>query len=397
MNVAIIGAGASGVIAALKISEKNHVILIDKNDKCGKKLLVTGNGRCNYWHDGISIEHYHTDNYDSLESILTYKNEVYSYLLSLGIYPRIKDGYYYPQSNSAFSIREIFESELKKKNVEFKYNFNVNKIEKLETGFKIYSDNEVISCDKIIIATGSKAMPKSGSDGFGYEIAKGFNIKVNKVLPSLVSLNTTESFLKDWSGIRTDAKISLFINDKHIKCELGEIQLTDNGVSGICVFNLSSDAIRAFDDGQKVHLSINFAPFTEDFYHFFEERSKLVNNQNLKELCECLFNYKLSNIFFKKSKINSNAHWKSLTDKEKSLLVKTITDFNIFVDGYGSFDKAQVCTGGISLSEINEKTMECKKVKGLFFIGEALDVDGICGGYNLAFAFISGYIAGKSI
>ena len=397
MKVVIIGAGASGIIAALKASENNHVILIDKNDKCGKKLLVTGNGRCNYWHDDIKKEAYHTDNYPVLDNILFFKEEVYTYLLKLGIYPRIKDGYYYPQSNFAYSIREIFVNELKKKNVELKLNFEVRKIAKDNDGFKVISDNEIISCDKVIIATGSKAMPKSGSDGFGYEIAKKFNINVNKVLPALVSLNTSENFLKDWSGVRTDAKVSLFVNDELIKIETGEIQLTDNGVSGICVFNLSGDAIRAFEEGKKVYLNINFAPFTEDFYHFFEERSISINDQNLKELCESLFNYKLSNIFFQKCKINQNAYWKSLTDKEKTLFVKTITEFSIKIDGYGSFDKAQVCTGGISLKEINEKTMECRKVKGLYFIGEALDVDGICGGYNLAFAFISGYIAGKSV
>ena len=183
---------------------------------------------------------------------------------------------------------------MKKRNIDFKYNFNVIKIEKEDYGFKIISDNETILCDKLIIATGSKAMPKSGSDGFGYEIAKKFNINVNKVLPSLVSLNTSENFLKDWSGIRTDAKVSLFINDKYVNSEIGEIQLTDNGVSGICVFNLSGKAIRSFEEGKNVFLSINFAPFIEDFYHFFEERSNIINNQNIKELCESLFNYKLS-------------------------------------------------------------------------------------------------------
>ena len=396
-NVAIIGAGASGIIAALKASENNHVILIDKNDKCGKKLLVTGNGRCNYWHDNITKESYHTDNYNVLEHILLFKKEMYDYLLTLGIYPRIKDGYYYPQSNSAYSMREIFANELKKKNIEFRYNFNVKNIINEDSVFKIIGDNETILCDKVIIAAGSKAMPKSGSDGFGYEIARKFNISINKVLPALVGLNTTEYFLKDWSGVRTDAKVSLFIDDKLVKNEIGELQLTDNGVSGICIFNLSSDAIRALENGENVYLKINFAPFTDNFYHFFEERSNMVNNQNLKELCESLFSYKLSSIFFKKTNINSNAYWKSLTNKEKDLFVKTITNFIININGYGSFEKAQVCTGGISLNEINENTMECKKINNLYFIGETLDVDGICGGYNLSFAFISGYIAGKSV
>ena len=397
MKIAVIGAGASGIIAALKASQQHHVILIDKNDKCGKKLLVTGNGRCNYWHDNITKDFYHTDNYDALNNILASRNETYKFLLSLGIYPRIKDGYYYPYANTAYSIREIFANELKKQDIEFKNNFEVKKIEKTNNGFEIVSDNEIIHCNKVIIATGSKAMPKSGSDGFGYQIANSYNIKVNKVLPALVSLNVKESFLKEWSGIRCDASISLLVDNQIIRQETGELQLTDNGVSGICIFNLSSDAIRALEDNKKVKLSINFAPFTNDFYHFFEERSLSIKNQSIKELCESLFNYKLWIIFLHKCNINANAYWQSLTEKEKNSFISIITAFSVEISGYGSFEKAQVCTGGVSLNEIDYKTMEVKKVSGMYLTGELLDVDGICGGYNLAFAFISGYIAGKSV
>ena len=396
-NIAVIGAGASGIIAALKASEKNHVILIDKNDKCGKKILVTGNGRCNYWNDNISLKCYHTDNDNYLEKILHFKEEVYNYLLDLGIYPHIKDGYYYPQSNSALSIREIFDNELKKRNIEFKYNFDVKDIQKIGDGFKIIGANEAIVCDKVIVSMGSKAMPKTGSDGFSYELAKKYNLKVNKVSPSLVGLYTNESFLKAWSGVRCDASVSLFIDNNYIQEEKGELQLTDNGISGICVFNISSNAIRSFENSQEVRININFAPFVNDFASFFEERALKHNNHNISELCESLFNYKLSHIFFKKSNINPNAYWKSLTINEKSNFIKTVTSFSLKMTGYGSFDKAQVCTGGISLNEINSETMECHKVFNMFLTGELLDVDGKCGGFNLAFAFISGYLAGKSV
>lgn len=396
-KIAIIGAGASGIIAALKASENHHVLLIDKNDKCGKKILVTGNGRCNYWHDNIGIDSYHTDSFDKLSSILNCKEDTYNFLLSLGIYPRIKDGYYYPQSNSAYSIREIFASEIEKHHIELKYGLEVKNIEKKDNGFKIICDKETIDCDKVIIASGSKAMSKTGSDGFAYQLAKSYALTVNPVLPALVSLHTHEPFLKEWSGIRTDAKVSLYIDNTFIRSETGEIQLTDNGVSGICIFNLSSEAIRAINANKKVFLKINFAPFVDNFYDFFEERSNDVKNQNMKELCESLFSYKLSNIFFHQCQISSNAYWKSLSEGEKKSFVQEITEFRINITGSGSFDKCQVCTGGISLEEIDETTMECLKVPNMFIVGEAIDVDGICGGYNLAFAFISGYIAGKSI
>ena len=147
-KVAIIGAGAAGIIAALKASENNHVILIDKNDNCGKKLLVTGNGKCNYWNQNISIENYHTDDIDKLQSILNSKEEVLDYLSSLGIYPYIKGDYYYPYSNSAYSVREIFASELKKRNIELKYNFNVQRIEKDGNNYHIIQSQKFNSIKK---------------------------------------------------------------------------------------------------------------------------------------------------------------------------------------------------------------------------------------------------------
>ncbi len=396
-KIVVIGAGASGIIAALKASEKHEVILIDKNDCCGKKILLTGNGKCNYWNSSISVDKYHTDNVTKLSHILDNKDEVYDYLCYLGIYPQVKGDYYYPYANSAYSVREILVNELLKRNIEIKYHYTVTKVEKMADGFKVVSEKESISCDKVIIAMGSKAMPKTGSDGLAYQIAKEYGLKVNPVLPSLVGLQTSESFLKVWSGIRANTEVSLLVDNKFIKKESGEIQLTDNGISGICVFNLSSEAIRALNNHREVKVLINFAPFTDNFYQFFDQRASDLVDFSMNELCESLFNYKLNSIFFKKCGINGNAHWKSLTDSEKKRFVQTITQFTIVVSGYGSFDKAQVCTGGISLEDIDEKTMEVLKVPSLYFIGEELDVDGICGGFNLAFAFISGYLAGKSV
>ena len=177
-KVIVIGAGASGIIAALKASDNNKVILIDGNDKCGKKILVTGNGKCNYWNEDISINNYYTSDRNLLNNILQKNKEVLYYLDSIGIYPKIKNGYYYPYSGIAASIREIFEKELIRKKIKTLYNTKVINIEKNDDSYLVITNNEKIYADKLIIATGSKASPKTGSDGFGYDIAKQFGHKI---------------------------------------------------------------------------------------------------------------------------------------------------------------------------------------------------------------------------
>ena len=396
-KVVVVGAGASGIIAALKASEKNKVIIVEKNDKIGKKLLLTGNGRCNYWHDNISINNYETDDTNNLDVILSNLQEVYNYLYSIGIYPKIKDGYYYPYSNASFSIVELFKNELKRKKIEIFYDFNVIDILKKDNKFEIISKSKTISCDRVIISTGSKAYYKTGSDGFAYDYLKKYNFIINPVLPSLVALKSNNRYLKDWNGLRLDAKLSLYINNCFIQDEIGEVQLTDYGISGICTFNLSSKVAKALYLKKDVKIYLNFMPFlNESFYDFFSKRSKIIN-KTIYELLETIFNYKLINIILAKSNISKNAYFNSLTEKEIKDLSFNIEKFEVNIIDTNGFDKAQTCVGGISLKEINPLTMECMKIDNLFLTGELLDVNGICGGYNLALAFITGFIAGKSV
>jgi len=186
-KVVVIGGGASGMIAAIKASEKNEVIILESNDKCGKKILLTGNGKCNYWNDNLVKENYYTDNYDALDKILKHKDVVLDFLYKLGLYPKIKNGYYYPYSSQASSVREILENELLRREVKVLYNSKVKKIEKKDK-FNIYLDGDVIEADKVILATGSKACFRTGSDGSGYGFAEKFGHHINEVLPALVKL-----------------------------------------------------------------------------------------------------------------------------------------------------------------------------------------------------------------
>ena len=398
MKIAVIGAGASGIIAALRASINNQVYLIDSNDKCGKKLLVTGAGHCNYWNQLIDESKYQTDNYENLLKIISKTNQdkVLNYLDSLGIYPRIKNGYYYPYSNQATSIRQIFETNLNKNsNITCLYNHQVTNIVMKNQAFTITTDKQELVVDKVIIATGSKAYPKTGSEGLGYNLANKFGHTVNPVLPALTKLITNDDSIKDWENVRTDATIKLYVNNIHYQTETGEIQLTKDGISGICTFNLSSAAAKNLHFRNKVTVRINFLPHIENVYQFFEERSEKLSNKTLEEVLESIFNYKLLFVLLKHANIKKDALWSELSEDAKTRLVDTIQDYELPIIKTDTFDKSQVCTGGISLTEINPDTMESTLIPNLYFAGEILDVDGKCGGYNLAFAFITGYLAGS--
>ena len=179
--------------------------------------------------------------------------------------------------------------------------------------------------------------------------------------------------------------------------ESGEIQLTDYGISGICIFNLSSKIVHALALNKKVHILVNFATFTDNFYSFLENRSNKLKSFNISEILEGLFHYKLIQTILKYSQIDGHKTWQSLNENEKRTLVNNFTNLKLNIIGSNSFDKAQCCTGGISLKEINPKNMQCQNIPNICLTGELLDVDGICGGFNLAFAFMTGYLAGKEI
>lgn len=400
-KVIVIGAGASGIIAALKASERYEVTLIEGNVKCAKKILLTGNGKCNYWNEIINTSKYQTDDIDSLSQIIDNMNqeEVLNYLENLGIYPKIKNGYYYPYSNQSSSIRQILTSELIKKNIKIIYNFKVSNIDYKDNKFTIRSENnQTIEAEKVVLALGSKAASKTGSDGSGYTIASSLGHKVNTVTPALVPLVSNGKYLNDFQGVRCDAKVSLYIDNKLEKEEIGEIQLTNYGISGICIFNISGLASKSLKQRKNVKVQINFLPYIDtSFYSFFDERNKKIPNHTIEELLESIINYKLMFVILKKASIDKNEYWNNLSENKKQDLCNTIEKFEMEICDTKDFDKAQVCSGGVSLKEINYQNMESKIIPNLYIVGELLDVDGKCGGYNLAFAWISGYLAGKGM
>lgn len=403
-KVVIVGAGASGLISAIYAKKNNHdVIILEKNNECGKKILVTGNGRCNYFNEDQDLKHYYSSS-GNINEIITKDNinEILNFFNSIGIVPKIKNGYYYPYSNQASSIKRALEYEIKRLNIKVITDFDVKKIIKENDKFIIYSENDNITCDKVVLATGSKSYPKTGSTGDGYKIAKSFGHNIVKVLPSLTQLKCHGNYFKKLSGIRCEVNLKLYEDNKFIKEENGELQLTNYGISGICTFNLSGIVSRGLNSNKKEDIVINFLPFinankVEDVIKFIDDRNSKILNRNIGELFEGLLNNKLIDTLIEISNINKTKSWNQLSNEEKTTLANNICFFKVNVFETNSFDSAQVCTGGINLKEVDLNNMQSKLIDGLYFSGEILDVDGDCGGYNLTFAWISGMISGKNI
>lgn len=395
-KVFIIGGGASGLTAAIKASKNFDITIFEKNEKLGKKILLTGNGKCNYWNENQNTNMYNSKG--DVSKIVNQLNLVkaHAFLDSIGIIPSIKNGYYYPSSNQAISVVNALVDEAKTNNVEI-VNEEVTDVEKKENKFSVITSDGKYEADYIILATGGKAAPKTGSDGFGYKIAEKFGHKIIKPLPALVGLETEEK-LKDLSGIRFNGKVKSLVNNECVREDIGEIQINEYGFSGIPVMQISSGAVRALDENKNVSVSINFLPnIAEDILtlrSFLKVQSKHLNNKNISQILDQLFNYKLTNYFLKISKIDDKKRVEDLSNDELDLLCHYILNSTFKVIKDHGFDNAQTTSGGIDLNEVNLETLESKKVKGLYFCGEILDVDGLCGGYNLSFAWTTGIIAG---
>lgn len=398
MKVAVIGGGASGVIAALKASEHADVILIEGNNKIGKKILITGNGKCNFWNKVIDTTKYNSNNLSFLNGLLARQDEVYNFLTkTLGITPTEKNGYVYPRSKTASSLSEALSRALNNRNVDILYNLKVKHIKISDNAIILsLSDNTELKVDKVIVATGSKAVSKTGSDGSGYDLLKALGVKIVPVTPALVPLKISDDEKKLWLGVRCDAKLTIIKDDKQTKEERGEIQLTDYGISGIVTFNISSLVSNLLINHDKININIDFIPEIDNLENFFEEKNRYMNAPTIEELLETIFNYKLLQAILRRADLKKEMKWSNLNIEEKGKLINAIKNFQVDVIGTEDYDKAQVCRGGVSLSEI-DNTFSLKTNKNIKVIGEILDVDGKCGGYNLAFAFISGYIAGDEI
>lgn len=395
MKVGIIGGGASGMMSAILLDREGiDVTIIEKNSTLGKKILMTGNGRCNYFNAEINSDKYYTSDYEFLKNIIKQENiaKAQEFLTSIGLVPRIKNGYYYPSSNTATSVLNAFLTEIEKRKIKVILDSEVNNIKRVDNKYQVTINTKKMTFDKIIIAIGSKAGLKENEN---YALLDSLGIKMTPILPALCPLILNGNFFNKWSGIRVEASVSIYEDNKFIKDDLGEVQLTDYGISGICVMNLSSLVSKALYNKKKVSVHLNFLPNLkkEEIDAFLTNRDNTLYQRTVIELLESIIPYKLLYILVSKSGINSNCHYKSLTKKEKDDLISNLSDLTLDVIATKEIFKGQVVTGGIPLNRV-KNTLEDKEYKGLYYTGEILDVDGICGGFNLGFAWLSSIVVG---
>ena len=393
-KVVIVGGGFSGVVSAIYASIKNEVIILERNDNILKKLLLTGNGRCNYFNDNQELDNYSSEEENLISKIINEKNieELKKFYNKIGIVSKVKNGYYYPFSNQALSVKRALVSALEEGKVKVITNYYVDSIKKEENKFII---NDDITCDKLILSTGGASYTSTGSDGNGYEILRNLKLKVSDIYPTLTSFICDDKYLKNLSGVRCEAKVSLYNDGKMLKEEIGELQLTDYGVSGICIFNISN-AYYKYNGKKEVH--INFMPFInskEELIMYLDNRDKTMNYKKLSELLNGILNTKIISIIIDKTNLR-DIKYKSLSQKEKEKLIDNIINYTMEILDTKSFEKAQSTKGGLLLSEVDNNMM-VKKIKDLYVTGELLDIDGVCGGYNLTHSFITGFLSGSSV
>lgn len=396
-QIIIIGAGASGLAAGISAAREGaSVTIMEHTARPGKKLLSTGNGKCNITNLQFPKDAYRGNQPDfvfpALHTVTV--SQTMDFFRELGIVLTERNGYVYPNSGQASTVLEAMLFELEHLGVRIMTECPVKEIKKDLT---VITDHGKHRGDRIILAAGSMAAPKTGSDGSGYSLARKLGHHIIEPLPALVQLRCKEKWYKQAAGVRTDALVTLKIDGKAAASDRGELQITDYGISGIPVFQISRYAARALNEGRKAEAQLDFLPELSptDLEKLLLTRHRQFGYRPAEEFLHGVLNSKLAKILLKEAGIGRESWVKEITEKEIKNLVRCIKELKTIIVSTNTFDQAQVCSGGVDTREVDPVTMESKLIRGLYFSGEILDVDGICGGYNLQWAWSSGITAGS--
>ena len=400
-DMVVIGAGAAGMMAAITAArDHKKVCILEHLDKAGKKLLATGNGKCNFTNKMMDTSCFHGDVSFISNTLEQFSVEDCLKLFqSIGIYPKEKNGYYYPNSEQASSVTNALLYELDRLGVTIVYETVIKEIRSTKENVSVRTDKGSFSGKRLVIATGLLAAPKLGSDGSLFEIIKSLGHRFKPILPSLCGFYCKGMKFKQVSGVRAQGTVAAFIDN--VKCaeDTGEIQFTDYGLSGIPIFQISSFLSKGLYEKKTVEIKFNLLPDfdREMLKKELDARCMLCQGLPASALLNGLINQKLSDMILEKAGIGKELFVSSISAKQIQKIAELLQEITVTVTNYRDFEFAQVCTGGIPTSDIHQQTLESKFVPNVYFAGEILDVDGICGGYNLHFAWATGYIAGKGI
>lgn len=412
MKVIIIGGGPAGMMAAISSAESgNNVTLIEKMSSLGRKLLITGKGRCNVTSSLDIDEFIKNTPGNGMFLYSCFKNytnkDIIRFLKEEGLEVKEERGNrIFPVTDKSLDVLKCFEKKLKKLNVQIKLNTKVDEIiveNQKVLGVKI--GKEIINADKVILSTGGKSYPLTGSTGDGYFIAKKLGHTITDIKPSLVPLEIYDkNMCKELQGLSLrNVKIEIIdkIKNKVIYNDFGEMLFTHFGVSGPIILSGSSHLVRYKNiekllNNKDIYLKIDLKPVLSEeklndrILRDFDE----VKNKQFKNSLDKLLPQKLIAIVIERSKINPNKKVNEITKEERKNLINVLKRFEVDIKSFRPIDEAIITSGGVNIKEINPKTMESKFVKGLYFAGEIIDVDSYTGGFNLQIAYSTGYTAG---
>ena len=395
VDIAVIGGGASGILAAISAARNGaDVTIYERMDRIGKKILATGNGRCNYTNINASVDNFHGKNPQFINEAVSrfWIKETNLFFSELGMLTKVlENGKAYPYSLQASAVLDVLRYEIERLGVSVVTEFEVEKIKKTDSRFVIKSYNgKTVYADKVILSAGGKASPSLGSNGSGYKIAQSFGHKVSELYPSLVQIKTDTTLIKALKGVKLDANVLIETGNKKLS-SFGEVLFTEYGLSGPAIFNVS----RVCAEKKDAQVTLDILPEIE-----FDELYKILKSRrskyrNLETFFVGMVNKKVGMVVMKYADVLPFSRISdTITDSEIKRICYALKNFKLKVTGTMSWNNAQVTAGGVLTDDINPETMESKLCKGLFITGEILDIDGDCGGYNLQWAWSSGYIAG---
>ena len=386
-KVVIIGGGASGMMAAIQAARTGAAVtLLEHNEKPGKKILATGNGRCNLTNLVQEPSRYRSSQPDFPWKIITQYplEDTLAFFSELGIYTKDRNGWVYPYSDQAAGVAQVLELEARHQKVKIKTTEEVTDILREDGQYLVKTATWQYPCDSVIISCGSSASNVEGSSTTGYELAEKMGHTVVKPLPSLCGIRGKDNYYAKWAGSRMDGRITLEIDGETVGEEQGEILFTEYGISGIGVFQLSRYAVRGTDEGKIATYHLDLMPqlTKEELVKLLLDRQQAGSYKNPQELLIGLLPRKMIDVLVKKT-------------YEPEKIVERLKDWQVPVKGAYALQQAQICSGGVDPRELTEQ-LESRLHPGIYFTGEVIDVDGPCGGYNLQWAWSSGAVAGRA-
>ena len=396
MNVCVIGGGAAGMLAALTAAENGHrVLLLERQSRVGRKLLATGNGRCNLSNYHVSPAHYHGGAGFCDFALSQFDvGKTLQYFASLGLLTVSEaNGRIYPMSNMAGSVLDVLRYALERPEIDLQTGQTVTAVRKMPEGFSVKTETDTFSARCLILAAGGAAGSKVGGGMDGYRLAKSLGHHRSALYPSLVQLKTDPTYPRALKGVKAQCGISICRGSQVLARNSGEVLFTEYGVSGPAIFDLSRSVSA---DGSDLTCLLNFFPDWEEaeVLHWLSQRQAAMAAHEASTLLTGSCHTRLGQMICKSAGF-TNQRAAGLTRDDLRRIARQATHFALPITGTCGFDQAQVTAGGLDTSEFDPRTLQSRLVPGLYACGELLDIDGDCGGYNLQWAWSSGRLAGK--